>query len=418
MVSVVGGVLAFAVLIGLTYRMARDADPTTALAAVAFVAIAPATSLEAVQGLETLLYAALVAGALLLRVREDEDATRFPFSAGLAALAALTRPEGVLIFALLEGLPVLAARSLTPLRGRWRGWLIFVAALGAHMAFRLGYYGQPLPNTFYAKVTSSGSQVFRGAGYLGAFALGHVPLVAFALAGAVRLLRTRGREARTALLVGLAGAYLLYVGAVGGDFKASYRSITPVWVPLALLAQVGVVALVERVQRPRAVLAAVLGVLVAATGVPEYLRCAAIAENRGQRLMEGLAMGAFIEDAYPDATLAIHAAGVIPYRSGVKTIDLWGLTDPHIARVEIDDMGEGLAGHEKQDYDYAFSREPDLYVPAAGFVHHEAIRVKVPAGFPEDFEQRYRQISYGIGEGLWANLYVRIEPDGVEPDGS
>ena len=64
MVSVVGGVLAFAVLIGLTYRMARDADPTTALAAVAFVAIAPATSLEAVQGLETLFYAALVAGAL------------------------------------------------------------------------------------------------------------------------------------------------------------------------------------------------------------------------------------------------------------------------------------------------------------------------------------------------------------------
>src|SRR4029453_5609010 len=51
---------------------------------------------------------------------------------------------------------------------------------------------------------------------------------------------------------------------------------------------------------------------------------------------------------FPAGTLvALNPAGAIPYYSGFPAIDMLGLTDHHIARVHIGDIGAGKAGHEK-----------------------------------------------------------------------
>ena len=61
-------------------------------------------------------------------------------------------------------------------------------------------------------------------------------------------------------------------------------------------------------------------------------------------------------------------AGAIPYYSRLPSIDMWGLTDPHIARVPR----TGFApGHDRIDLQYVLEREPQLIIGAVGFRRNE-----------------------------------------------
>jgi hypothetical protein len=118
-------------------------------------------------------------------------------------------------------------------------------------------------------------------------------------------------------------------------------------------------------------------------------------------------VGAWLRDNLPPTTtLAIHSAGTVPYAAGLYTIDMWGLSDPHIARKAIEGMGQGTAGHEKTDYDYTFGRSPELYLPEEDLLTDEAARLPVPANFPAGFEDDYKQLSIQI-EGGWFNFFRR-----------
>ena len=124
------------------------AAPWLVLASVAF-------PLWSVSGMETPLFAATVAGATLAVLQG-----RTAWAVAALVAATLTRPEGALAAAVL--LPV-SARG-----GRRAGALRPAAAYGLFLlaltAFRLAYFGAPLPNTFYAKV--GGLPLLWGAHYL------------------------------------------------------------------------------------------------------------------------------------------------------------------------------------------------------------------------------------------------------------
>ena len=47
------------------------------------------------------------------------------------------------------------------------------------------------------------------------------------------------------------------------------------------------------------------------------------------------------------------------YYTGFRFIDTLGLTDAHIGRSKGQDLGSGMAGHEKGDGPYVFARRPD-----------------------------------------------------------
>ncbi len=65
------------------------------------------------------------------------------------------------------------------------------------------------------------------------------------------------------------------------------------------------------------------------------------------------------EHASPDDTLATPMAGALAYYSGLRTYDMLGLTDAHIAHVNMPEMGRFyLAGHEKYDPVYILSKRP------------------------------------------------------------
>ena len=419
------GILALLVLVTLAWLLARTQGAAPAVGAAALVATHGGASLEAVQGLESTAFAALVAAALWARLREAAAVPPRPLhaSAWLCGAAALTRPEGWLLMGLLEGLPLLGralpgadggvANALGLARTRLGSWALFAGIGGAHLAWRWHTYGELVPNTFFVKVGGSEAQALRGLRYLAAQVWAQPTAAVLALAGAALSLPALRLQAdariRATLTLGLPAVWLLYVAAVGGDFKATGRFVLPVLGPLALLAAA---ALARAGTTPsRAVVlataAAVLGGLDLSRQLPA-LR--ASADERHEVALRDEAVGRFLRDnARPDALVAIHSAGAVPYYSGLPTIDMWGLSDKHIGRRAMPHMGQGMAGHEKTDYDYVFSRKPDLYLPQDTLVSVVPAELPVPSDFPADFEAQYRQLSVQLGAKQWLNLFVRAD---------
>src|SRR5262249_45942089 len=121
------------------------------LAITAYVTM-PRTAVHAVSGMETALFALMLSGLFTAGARAVRNAASSPSLPLLALVATLTRPEGALagvvvlatvgVFLPHERRAELARASLT----------YFAAPLAADEAFRLWYYGAPLPLPFYVKL--------------------------------------------------------------------------------------------------------------------------------------------------------------------------------------------------------------------------------------------------------------------------
>jgi hypothetical protein len=89
------------------------------------------------------------------------------------------------------------------------------------------------------------------------------------------------------------------------------------------------------------------------------------------------------ENTSPEAVIAVHAAGQIPYYSERTTIDLLGLNDPVVAMGL--GHGEFYPGHNKWDYDYSIGKlQPDIiadnFAPLAEFMRSMEAYTKLPNG--------------------------------------
>ncbi len=115
-----------------------------------------------------------------------------------------------------------------------------------------------------------------------------------------------------------------------------------------------------RVPAALAILAAVAG--VSSLKVSDAGRAWAIQYLEGNQKL-----GRYLAQERPaDTLIAVSAAGVIPYFSGLPTLDLYGLTDRHIARQPFTEL-RALTGHMKWDSKYALARQPDIFVANNGY---------------------------------------------------
>lgn len=385
-------------------------------------------------GLETRLFELLVVGAAL-RLTEEVAALKSGgaprlFSGWLWGLAALTRPDGSLLAAC--GMGVGAIHLALARRFSWRAtlaWALpFAVLVGSQLAFRRAYYGEWLPNTYYAKV---GGRWWwsSGAEYLLAFALEYaLPLwLALAVYGALGAARER-RAFFPILCAALLLPHALYVASVGGD-HFEFRPLGLVFPLLALLVYEAGRALTTTRARAGA-LAAALAVTALLTwdreaqshrqfpasytaGYPglsverseaarrfldpdssriyrwpglrqvalehQHLVRALTAhfvairqeEHRGflaTVIPEGRALGGLIASGIlpRDVYLATDCVGAIPYYSGARTLDRLGLTDAHVAHGPSNALR--IMAHDKHaSLDYARERGVDLW--ASGPVH-------------------------------------------------
>src|SRR5262249_2188458 len=108
-------------------------------------------------GLETKLFTVLVLAGFIRWVKEDENSFQLaPWSGLLFGCATLTRPEGALYFAVLSVLTVVPAFTGRVPARRLLLWLAAYAVIVLpHVSWRYYYYGDLLPNTYYAKVNGA-----------------------------------------------------------------------------------------------------------------------------------------------------------------------------------------------------------------------------------------------------------------------
>jgi arabinofuranosyltransferase len=282
-----------------------------------------------------------------------------PASALIAALAALTRPEGLGIAALLVGLLAVLRRAQRGSGRELARWcLVFLALFLPYFCWRFSYYGELFPNTFYAKVGTSPSQVMRGLRYLDAY---------LRESGYWLLLPCLGlfwseRRARAALLGGTALGYAAYVVLVGGDGLPMYRFWVPVLPLLFLLVAEGTAAVLARFAAPRAARAvtAVLAVaLCLRSALPAFGSPARFVDQDRREVAAWKEIGAWFAGTAPaTASIAVIPAGAIPYFSRLRAIDMLGLNDATIAHGSAHELGAGQAGHEKYDVDYVLGKRP------------------------------------------------------------
>ncbi len=400
-----GALVIVAAVLGARAGAERGHALVGATVAGALVATDLQGGLEAVQGLETTFYALLVTAGAALAVREAErgGALRHLGSTALFAAAVLTRPEAPLQAALVHlGLLATARDRRAQLVASLASGAGVALALGALTGWRLSTYGYPLPNTFYAK--AGGVAFARGVRYLAAHALDHPALWGLALARGIAGRPTRWTLPLAALVVG----HLGYVTAVGGDFKPTGRFVLPVEAAMAVLAAETVVRLAAAAA-PGLRWGGLAGIGAALIGGTVRLEpgVAFQAEERHADFMARRAVGEFLRRSFPPDTLvAIHSAGAVPYYSRLPTIDMWGLTDAHIARAPVPEFGTGLAGHERSDPVYVFGRDPALYLPEDHLLTLQPQALAPGPGFPDDFEDRYRNIILEV-DGLALNVWVR-----------
>ena len=327
-----------------------------------FLASSPPFVVWTTGGMETPLFTCLVAWSTVLVAEGLERGALAQGVGGLLGAAALTRPEGAGVAAVLAILAwALGPRTPGFRRSFLRCFGMFLLVFLPYFFWRWWYYGQFLPNTFYAKVGAGPAQVIRGLYYTHVFLAFSGYWLLLPLIG----LRWSARRQASLLLGGLTLALVGYTVFVGGDALPMFRFIAPLLPTFFLLLAMGAAGILERFgawryARPSLValllVFAVCAARVGFTGAPyEDVR------RDIQEVSAWREVGAwFRAHASPDATIAVIPAGAIPYLSKLRAIDMLGLNDVTIAHRDMPALGSGPPGHEKFDVDYVLSRRPDI----------------------------------------------------------
>lgn len=330
--------------------------PAASLSAPLFLAFSGIFSTWTQAGMEVPLVAFLITLSVLLYAKAQQKNTPTSyFGVGLVcALAAMSRPDAGLVWITLVLYTAFQRRrcGLLPVVFLCLGFSVLFAP---YFAWRFWYYGHLLPNTFYTKVGSTYAQVLRGWKYTQDFLFTLFPVLApFAF---LALVGPTAQGAPFAVpWIAMLAAYCVYVTAVGGDVMTAFRFYVPI-LPVAALGTATTFALFVRSRLRLACITAafmIWGAYFAFTSEDCYKR----------PLTDGVAsvgkvVGLWLKQYAPaDALLATNTAGSIPYFSGLRTVDMLGLNDEHIAHRNMPNMGKGHAGHEKGDGKYVLSLRP------------------------------------------------------------
>jgi hypothetical protein len=306
--------------------------------------------------------ALLTAGiGLLIAAAEEEtvDFPRFMLAGSILGCAVLTRPDCAVAAGAALAATVLTGRR--PFVARLGGPVVAGATLAAivlaHVAWRYGYYGELLPNTFYAKVgVPAGLRVGGGVPYV-LHALVFVPVLGLSLVAFLLSALERLAPAMWTLFAAIV-AHGFYVLWAGGDHMPASRLMLPV----GGLAAVMVALAVGRLPAAARLAASVGAVALALGGA-----ITTPGEHKDSAAFLGTLVGKHLDRTEPAGTLvALTTAGSTPYFAPrLRFIDVLGLVDHTIARrnpVPLYTKNQLIAGHSKGDGDYVLARRPDIII--------------------------------------------------------
>lgn len=307
----------------------------------------------ATTGLETPLVGAVAAVLPLLYFGPGAGSRRRDVLASTVGLAGiLTRLDA----GLLPGTALLVdlARAW-PTRSAWRQQLGTFAA--RHLpwmagtvfsaALRYGYYGDLLPNTYYAKAGDVAHWEVGGT-YLLAFAR-NSPWAVLLLLGLLASARAWWETPHRWLVVhALAafGLFSLYAAKVGGDFMY-YRFMFELLPALVVAAAVVLAALAPA--HPRATLSVTSAALALAFAPPHLehrFAMQSMEEMDGYYRLGELVAPRLNEVLPRETVLSTTLAGTLAYFSDRTVVDEWGLNDAFVAHLPRRDIT--YRGHVKR----------------------------------------------------------------------
>ncbi len=361
-----------------------------ALAAAVLTAFYLPLSFWCLFGLEVSLLCLLLCAAVLGALRAmDQDCFSWQPYLALAA-ATVVRPDAVVL--LLAMLLLLALSDACRRRKHLlAGAFVSLLSIAGQTGFRLAYYGEPLPNTYYLKMTGYPllERLVRGLIVLCDF-LWDLNILLVLLPFLLLLLEPCRHRAMLATLVVLQCLYSVWVGGDAWEWWGGANRFIAVAMPLLfVLVALAAHRLVGGLQlvRPSGSLLSRLRAAAQGTLYPVLMVIALLSVNlftaADSLLMLILAKPALtigwaesdIEAALvleqlttPDASVAVIWAGTTPYFLQRRCIDMLGKSDRRVAHGEAhvfaDRRWNGFfPGHMKWDFAYSIGeRQPDVVV--------------------------------------------------------
>jgi hypothetical protein len=326
--------------------------------ATTLVALHPGMAYYAVAGLETCLFGLLLLFGIsqLLKSTNHSPTLRYllPF-----ALAAITRPEGILF---LGGVTLYSAIRVIRDPSKQKGWLKqwlppFLIAYSLpvlYVAFRVFYYGEWVPNTYYAKPGVLNSKMAASWSYIQGFLSLHISspwqqknlyqlaslafgwgMGALLLLGCLRGIIDSPLKKQARSLLAFAALYIVFIIYAGGDWMTQYRMFQPILPLLYLSALFGWLAF-----RPKsAQLASV--VLLVALGFYSQHASSFWKQLEGNQLIDhahrsqqNVAMAKWLASrTKPGQSLVTDEIGALGFYTKLTIHDQWGLIDKPIANM-------------------------------------------------------------------------------------
>ncbi len=414
-------------------RTLSDGSWFVSLAAVAFTAFYIPINTWSLQGMEVAVLTPLVSASILLTVRAVQNGrfTAWPYV--LLGFGTVIRLDTVVCY-----LVVLLFSCLADHDNRRRqlliGALILLLLLVTQTMFRIAYYGDPLPNTYYLKMTGYPLLLRISTGIFVTLTFIWKTNWLLFLLPFLFVLKRRSRF--TVLLASFVVAQLLYSVYVGGDawegWGGSNRYVSVVMPAFFVLFAMSLESVVSALARgvegslllpgmsvisahrnvAKAALVFILLVSFNALNGPQTLPKWLLinrplhSDENSDMVKAARAVKAITDD---DATIAVVWAGAIPYFADRYAVDLLGKNDRTIAH-QAAHVSKGIfkytgfyPGHNKWDFGYSVGElRPDVVVQVT---QPEALQPYLKAEYRQaEFDGTTLFLRDGSSHVLWERV--------------
>ena len=376
-------------------------------------------------GLETSLYTLLImTTTYLFTTLDKQHSQRTSVTLGvLLGLCVMTRPEAALIAAITLTASVVFHKSLkTSLTILLACCIVYIP----YFVWRWQYYGDLLPNTYYAKLGTPITKRFSDGIYYFHTFLRSAPwiLLLAIVCWMFTLVKQNGHRTNSWKYMTLVSIVMTgYVIWTGGDHMPAYRF----WVPLIpvyawFIAHAGT----SGTPPSNAYRQMLLPVIVILLGLAQFLapdERMLNAQRPDPAAAVGKQVGKFISQHFPEGTLiATNSAGAVAYFApNHDFIDMLGLNDKVIAKrtdVPLRTHWQQFPGHSKGDGRYVLSRDPDYIIlgPAEGMMANSTLEKSPDVVWflsdqelsdDPDFHKRYVLKTAELSDTLTLTYYQR-----------
>jgi len=325
----------------------------------------------AMSGLETIFYTLLLLLGVLINEKYEKEPSKKSLFLLYSALfaAALTRPEGLLFFLISFAYHILKkaiSRKGIQLKNILQIQSLFLFMYAFLILIRYLYYGNILPNTFYAKPQGT----FVELGYSAFFS----NFINALFSGSYLLLPILFLFAKRRYLTKYLYPLLFCLGQMvfmsyTGDWMAFGRFFMPVLPIVVVLTYVLLGLIGKNLEKSKLKLALkFLSIMLLAifAGLNAFQTGKAlINQDAYPYLVMNSSLlvqtGKWLNQNFPPETvLSLRRQGALPYYSRMKSIDILGLTEKEIARVLYSE--KDAIKENKINAEYILNQRPDVLI--------------------------------------------------------